>query len=295
MEVSVIIPVYNAVGFLDQSIQSALDQPEVREVITIDDGSTDGSYEKLVDWERKEERVKLFTHPGRERKRAGAARNLGLKAAQYEYIAFLDADDYFLPDRFRWTKETLSRYPEANVVFEAVEIRKGEGSPMDVPVDNIVMMENVLENKLFEYCLTTKKGHISPDGLTFKRKLLEKTGLMDESLSQKQDRDFILKLSLHGIFKRGIGGRTPITVYRYHKSNTVKNRLEGNRSLFQLHEKWIKRIQNRPISFWGKMVFLRQYMVGFYSSHNWPKIKKIAFYPFLYTVTLLRNIKLFYS
>jgi len=98
MKVSVIIPVYNAAPFLDKSIQSALDQRQTGEVILIDDRSTDRSWEKCEAWVKKDKRVKLFKNEGI--KGAGAARNVGLRNATCEYIAFLDADDYYLEERF---------------------------------------------------------------------------------------------------------------------------------------------------------------------------------------------------
>lgn len=295
MEVSVIIPVYNAVDFLDQSIQSALDQPEVMEVIVIDDGSTDGSYEKLVDWERKEERVKLLIQPGRERKRAGAARNLGLKAARYEYIAFLDADDYFLPDRFRWTKATFDKYPEVGVVFERVVIFKENQSPLDLPQERLLGLRKLDEGKEFENYLTGKYGYSPVTGMTFKQELLDTVGLMDESLKQRQDKDFIFRLCLFATVRLSIKENHPVVTYRYHNTNTVGNVKETHSSELQLYNKWLDKLPFLPVSFVGKLIFIRHYTVCKYKSYKWPKIKKAALYPVLYTATLLRNLKLFKS
>jgi glycosyltransferase involved in cell wall biosynthesis len=98
MQVSVIIPVYNAAPFIDKSIQSALDQPQTAEVLVINDRSSDDSWAKCIVWAQKDTRVRLFQNEGP--KGSGAARNIGLKNASCEYIAFLDADDYYLEGRF---------------------------------------------------------------------------------------------------------------------------------------------------------------------------------------------------
>jgi cellulose synthase/poly-beta-1,6-N-acetylglucosamine synthase-like glycosyltransferase len=74
--VSVIIPVYNAAPFLQCAVDSALRQPEVKEVVLVDDGSTDGSYavaERLQ--ESHPDRIKLFAHPDHVNRGPGAARN----------------------------------------------------------------------------------------------------------------------------------------------------------------------------------------------------------------------------
>lgn len=295
MEVSVIIPVYNAVDFLDQSIQSALDKPEVKEVIAIDDGSTDGSYEKLLEWERKGERVKVLTHPGRERKRAGATRNIGLKVATSEYIAFLDADDYFLPDRFRWTKATFDKYPEVGVVFERVLIFKEEQSPLDLPQEKLLGLRKLDEGKEFENYLTGKYGYSPITGMTFKQELLDKVGLMDESLKQRQDKDFIFRLCLFATVRLSIKENHPVVTYRYHNTNTVGNVEETHSSELQLYNKWLEKLSYLPVSFIGKLIFIRHYTVFKYKSYKWPKIKKVTLYPALYTITLLKNLKLFRS
>ena len=84
--VSIIIPVYNAEKYLDRCLQSAVNQAGVREVIAVDDGSTDNSVEIIEKYT-----VKLI-----KQKNAGSAsaRNAGLSSASSDYIMFLDSDDY---------------------------------------------------------------------------------------------------------------------------------------------------------------------------------------------------------
>lgn len=93
--VSVIVPVYNAAGFIDSCIRSILNQEEGNfEILLIDDGSTDGSGEKCDSWSTKDARIRVF------HKRNGgvsSARNVGLDNARGEWIAFIDADDEVSP------------------------------------------------------------------------------------------------------------------------------------------------------------------------------------------------------
>lgn len=93
-KISVIIPVYNADQYLAKCLDSVLEQSiKDMEIICIDDGSTDGSLNILEDYRRTDSRVTVImqTNLG-----AGAARNKGIENAGGEYVAFLDADDYYV-------------------------------------------------------------------------------------------------------------------------------------------------------------------------------------------------------
>ncbi|NCC93992.1 MAG: glycosyltransferase family 2 protein, partial [Opitutae bacterium] len=115
--VSVIIPAFNAAAFLECAVASALQQPEVREVVVVDDGSTDATLsvaEKLQ--AAHPNRVCLFTHPGRANRGPGETRNLGLAQARAPFIAFLDADDWYLPGYFQFDREAFGRDPNLGMV-----------------------------------------------------------------------------------------------------------------------------------------------------------------------------------
>ena len=96
IKVSVIMPIYNASDFLKPAIDSVIDQTlrEI-EIICIDDGSTDGSLDIIKEYQKTDDRIRIITETN-----AGPAlaRNNGLKRARGEYVAFLDADDFFKPE-----------------------------------------------------------------------------------------------------------------------------------------------------------------------------------------------------
>src|SRR5690606_2223665 len=119
-QVSVIIPVYNAVNFIEKAVESVVHQQGIGEVILIDDAYPDGALEVCKELENKYSIVKLFQHPNGENRGAGASRNLGIENAQFEYISFLDADDYFLPNRFSLTEQLFKKNSAADVVYEPV-------------------------------------------------------------------------------------------------------------------------------------------------------------------------------
>ena len=96
IRVSVIIPVYNAASYLPRCLDSVLGQTlKDIEVICVDDGSTDGSAAILADYAAKDSRVKVITQRN---VGAGAARNVGIRAATGEYVGFVDSDDFIDPD-----------------------------------------------------------------------------------------------------------------------------------------------------------------------------------------------------
>lgn len=93
VKISVIMPVYNCEQFLEESINSVLNQTlQEWELLCVDDGSTDNSLEILKEYQQRDKRIKVYAQ---ENQGAGVARNLALEYAQGEYVAFLDADDYY--------------------------------------------------------------------------------------------------------------------------------------------------------------------------------------------------------
>ena len=95
---SVIIPVYNVENYLNECLDSVTSQTlKEMEIICIDDGSTDNSPYILKEYQKKDSRIKIIT---KENGGQATARNLGIKEAQGEYIAFVDSDDFIEPTMF---------------------------------------------------------------------------------------------------------------------------------------------------------------------------------------------------
>lgn len=92
-DISVILPVYNNVQYLEECINSVLAEKNLSiEIVAVDDGSTDGSGQILDDYAKKYENIKVF-HQGNSG--VSVARNLGLEKAEGEYICYLDSDDHY--------------------------------------------------------------------------------------------------------------------------------------------------------------------------------------------------------
>lgn len=104
--VSIIIPCYNAERWVAEAIQSCLDQTySPIEIIVIDDGSTDKSLEVIKSFGHK---IRWETGPNQG---GNVARNRGLELAKAEWLQYLDADDYLLPDKIAGTNGISGRVP----------------------------------------------------------------------------------------------------------------------------------------------------------------------------------------
>jgi glycosyltransferase involved in cell wall biosynthesis len=120
---SVIIPVYNGATTIGEAINSVLSQDvDDCEIVVVDDGSTDSTPSILA---RYQEAVKVIRQGNAG---AAAARNAGVRAASGEYLAFLDADDVWLPTRLRKTVAALEGNPQAVLSFSDFVIVYGDGA-----------------------------------------------------------------------------------------------------------------------------------------------------------------------
>ena len=108
IKVSIIIPVYNVEKYISECLDSVINQSlKDIEIICIDDCSTDNSYNILLEYSKKDNRIKVLKNE--ENKSAGPTRNIGMKIAQGEYISFIDSDDYislnYLEDLYNTAKK----------------------------------------------------------------------------------------------------------------------------------------------------------------------------------------------
>lgn len=185
--VSVIIPCWNAEGFIGEAIESALAQtyPHV-EVIVVDDGSTDSSLTVLRPFE---DRICFETGPNRG---ASSARNRGLKLAQGELIQFLDADDLLHAEKLeKMVPVALSVGPTATPICNWTTI------PEDKPEERILSSPQIVtgEDSVL-FCLRSQLQTTSP--LHQKANLIAVEGF-DTALSCSQERDLHLRLACQGI------------------------------------------------------------------------------------------------
>jgi glycosyltransferase involved in cell wall biosynthesis len=212
LKISVIIPVYNAAAFLEKAVESALMFSEVEEIVLIEDKSPDNSLEICQKLVEKDKRVKLFQHPDKGNHGAGASRNLGLEKASQEFIAFLDSDDYYLPNRFDAEKE-IFKDSKIEGVFNAIGTdfitEKGKKEFQSKFSSDLTTVQYAAEGKeVFEGLLGFTSRPFGTffhlNGLTIRKSALEKSKLMfNQNLRVHQDSDFIIKLSYLANLKSG--------------------------------------------------------------------------------------------
>lgn len=109
---SIVIPVWNHAHTLERTLRSVLAQTfDGFEVLVVDDGSTDGSVDVARHFN--DPRIRFLTRP---HAGPGPARNAGMAAARYDWIAFLDADDVWLPNHLAELDRVRTRHPEAGLI-----------------------------------------------------------------------------------------------------------------------------------------------------------------------------------
>lgn len=225
MNISVIIPVYNADQFVGEAVESALSQEETAEVVLIEDGSIDNSLAVCQVLAEQNENVRLLQHPNGGNRGAGASRNLGIKNASYDFIAFLDADDYYLPGRFTETSEVFATNKDADGVYEAIEgrfesdVAKNRWFSSNATKSMLTTMTGRFSpDQLYENLITWKYGYFSLIGLTVRRKIFDKTGYFNEKLRLHQDTDMCWRMAAVANLYPG-KLEEPVTIRRIHQNN----------------------------------------------------------------------------
>ena len=187
--ISVIIPTYNRASFLEEAIHSVLDQDyfaspnqvSLFELLIIDDGSTDNTEEIVRSFG---DRVK-YHHQAN--KGISASRNLGLRLAKGDYIAFLDSDDLWKKAKLRMQMNLMEHLSGTKVCYtEEMWIRKGIRVN---PKKKHQKHSGWIFDKVLPLCL------LSLSSALFEREVFEEVGHFDEELPVCEDYDFGIRVA----------------------------------------------------------------------------------------------------
>lgn len=243
--VSVIIPVYKAAPYVRQAVQSALVQPETAEVILIEDASPDDSLRVCEALAAEHDEVTLLRHPDGGNHGVSASRNLGLAHASQPYIAFLDADDFFLPGRFERARAIFAQRPEVDGVYETVGFhfedeaaRQRWLSFAGRDVHAYTPGREVPPGELFAGFVRGDVASFSTIGFTVKRALIERTGPFDAPLRLHEDKTLWIKMAALGCL---VAGRLdqPVALARFHADNTYSQLRDRHASVRNYERVWL--------------------------------------------------------
>ena len=180
--VSVIIPTYNRAHTLERAIDSVLGQTyRAREVIVVDDGSTDGTTLLLEQYGQRVTALTQGTTRG-----VSAARNSGVRASRGEYLCFLDSDDEWMPKKLEAQWECQAHGDYALVHTDEIWIRNGRRA-------NPKKIHQKHGGWIFEHCLP--RCLISPSSVMVEREAFLSLGGFNEDFPVCEDYDLWLKMA----------------------------------------------------------------------------------------------------
>ena len=177
IKVSLIIPVYNAEEFLDESINSILNQTlSDIELVCVNDGSKDDSLKMLENFSKKDNRIKIIDQKNQG---CGAARNKALENATGDYIYFFDPDDYLVPDALEKLYENAISNNSDFVIFKIASFRDGEPINYDEPGFEFEKIFNDIDFNNFTFNYRAIKRHVllssfAPWTKFYKKEFLDK-------------------------------------------------------------------------------------------------------------------------
>lgn len=211
--VSAIIPVYNGEGYIEQALESIFVQNlSDIEILVIDDGSTDGSWERL---QRYRDRIRLFRQLN---SGVAMARNHGLKNASGAYITFLDADDLWLPDKTERQLAFLNDHPEYGVCYGRYIFFDENGEISARNDKNYQGPTGWILNDILLHI-----GFIGVGTMMVRRECVAHTGGFNEGLVTGEDTNWCMRLA-HDFQFGFLPG--PVSLYRVHAGGLTKQPLK---------------------------------------------------------------------
>lgn len=185
-KVSVIIAVYNKANLLPRAIKSVINQTfQDFELIIIDDGSIDDTKKIVNEFQKKDQRIKYFYQ---ENQGYASALNKGLSLAKGDYIAILDHDDEWLPEKLEKQIQIFEKYPSVYLVTCWIfRILENNTKKLFKTYSGLIKKEN--------WCIFFKsKGILTSSTILFKKEILSKLGEFDLKLKSVVDLEFYIRV-----------------------------------------------------------------------------------------------------
>lgn len=194
--ITVVVGVYNTSEFIAETIKSVLQQTYTDfELLLIDDGSTDDTADIVRNFCEQDSRVKLISQ---ENQGVSVARNTGINMAQGEFIAILDADDLWLPNKLAMHIQHFSTNPNLGLSFGRIEFMTFDGKPTGKYSNP--RFKNITPKNLYEENPTS-----TPSNAVIRKVALQQVGGFDKDLRNGlEDIELFLRLCCHGWQVEGI-------------------------------------------------------------------------------------------
>jgi glycosyltransferase involved in cell wall biosynthesis len=213
--VSVIIPVYNGAKFVARAIESVINQTFTNwELIVVDDGSTDTSKEVISDYVKKDGRIQYHWEPNSGT--PAKPKNTAFKYAKGEYVAYLDQDDEWLPEKLEKQLAVFATYPNEKIGLVSCGgyIRHEEGSPKTVPPamkKDVTLSDLLMYNYIF-----------SNSSVMIPATVVRAVGDRDESkgIGYLEDWDMWVRIAANGYTVKII--EEPLFTYFTHADNVSR-------------------------------------------------------------------------
>ena len=213
--VSIIIPLYNRISLVSETITSIKEQTYPHwEAIVVDDGSTDGSYELVAQFVAQDARIKLHKR-NRHPKGASVCRNVGAEHATGRYLVFLDSDDLLAPFCLEQRVQAFAQCPDCDFIIFPMLLFHQHPNDLNVYYNiDKVGKDDFLRFLQFDAVWQTT-------GPIYTKEFFMKTGGFDELLPYRQDYEFHLRVLTHRPRYRKIMYAEPDCFLRKHDGPSI--------------------------------------------------------------------------
>lgn len=227
IEFSVVIPLYNKANSIKDTLECLINQTySFFEVIVINDGSTDDSLKAVC--EVTDSRIRIIN---KDNSGVSATRNVGIKQAKYEWIAFLDADDLWNKDYLKNIVRLIYKYPAAKVLSNDYKMITREEALNMVKL-NAVIGEDYIVKDFFEKAF--ERPFVNSSNIVIHKNCFDYLGYFNESLKYGEDLDMWCRLGRVFVFAHA---NSIMSYYVFDSENRVSNHTKvdyNTTSLFNL-------------------------------------------------------------
>lgn len=240
IKISVIIPTYNSSAYVERTLDSVLNQRELPdEIVIVDDGSTDNTIKVLEEYGEKHRdvfsNIRVFQQANRG---AGAARNRAVKEAHGEWVAFLDSDDIWMPEKLMAVKTAIRDYPDAAIIAHdeyAVDEK-------DLESRQLCKLHESYDDSQDLFIQLYKGNLFSTSCMVIKKEVIEKADGFDERLRSAQDYDLWIRCSLNGKLHYI---PEPYEIYVTREGNITSNTYRRYNCEMRICRKYISELKKR--------------------------------------------------